>query len=162
MQPWSARVWLWAIHWVAYVPSYVTACDALVLYCLQWSVRARVSRVPTEHRSAPPRARSSHLRPPSPAPFTPRTPAAPPSHPAPLAFVARRPRPVVTCVAGRQSQSGRVVRHPLRTTRATLWQWRDGRQRVRCCSLFAGWPGLFYDAKNMSAGTSIRFSQARR
>lgn len=99
-------------------PSYVTACDALVLQCLQW-LSARVSRVPTVHRSAPPSTRSSHLRPPRLAP--PRRPLCRlprrPRTPAPLAFVACRPRSV-TCVARPQSQSGRDARHPLRTTRA--------------------------------------------
>lgn len=96
-----------------YVACYVTACVALE--CLQWSVRARVSSVPTEHRSAPPNASSSHLRPPSRR--TPRPPPPPPPPPPRPLGVARRPR-AVTCVARPQSQSGRVVRHPLRNTRS--------------------------------------------
>lgn len=63
------------------------------------------------------RSAQHELLPPEPPPAAPLSPSVSPAAPARPLRVARRPR-AVTCVARPQSQSGRVVRHPLRNTRS--------------------------------------------
>lgn len=97
------------MHLPSAVCCYVTLCDALLLSCLQWSLRERVSLVPTAHRSAPPSARSSHLSPSHPhRPAPRRSPARSP------AFVARRPR-------GHLCRTSSVAKRPRRAPPASYY-----------------------------------------
>uniref|UniRef100_A0A2A4K6N6 Uncharacterized protein n=1 Tax=Heliothis virescens TaxID=7102 RepID=A0A2A4K6N6_HELVI len=133
---------------------YVTACDALVLQCLQVAsgARCRVSPPcidPLRQRSLLPPARPAGPR------TAPRRARRRASHPAPLAFALRPPALGHLC---RTSVSRKAPRraHPLRTTRAIM---TSDVMEPKEYGAVPGCPaGLtIYDASSDSTCTSVRF-----